>query len=368
MFYFSFDIVRQFGGRVVVGHIRLDDNPYFASGLQGVSRCHAVVRSGNFFEGVDSFNVRFDRFETRAFARRRYRVGRAYENGFYRFGDAFFVMREYCVDHLWRFAVFAGEVRAYYGVRAFRFAGYNFAYIVQKSGAFSELNVGAEFAGHYGGEFSDFDGVLQLVLTVRRSVVEFAYERDEFRMQALNAEFYGGAFAYFVDRLLDFRSGFSDYFFYARGMNSSVAYEFFERNSCDFTLYGVEARKNDGLRRVVDDYSNAGEAFERSNVTPFAAYYAAFHIFVGQINYRHHRVDVVVYSATPYGCGYYPFSFSVGRFFGLVFGFFYFFRDFALQLHLDSVKDVIAGFVHAETRDLFKPFDLLFFQGFRFGF
>ena len=65
-------------------------------------------------------------------------------------------------------------------------------------------------------------------------------------------------------------------------MDAPVADELFKRQPCDLPAHGIERRKRDRLRRIVDDEIDARQRFERADVPALAADDAAFHFVVWQ--------------------------------------------------------------------------------------
>ena len=69
-------------------------------------------------------------------------------------------------------------------------------------------------------------------------------------------------------------------------MDSTIGNQFFQRQSRNLPANGVEARNDDGIRGVIDDYVDPGGELERANIPSFAADDASLHLIVGE---RHGR-------------------------------------------------------------------------------
>ena len=67
-------------------------------------------------------------------------------------------------------------------MRTFDFEVYRFTDVVEQTSAFGEVYVYPEFGSHKTREMSDFERVLQYVLTVTRSEFKSAEQFDEFGM------------------------------------------------------------------------------------------------------------------------------------------------------------------------------------------
>ncbi len=84
------------------------------------------------------------------------------------------------------------------------------------------------------------------------------------------------------DLLLDLLLGLPVALLDARRVNAPVGDQPLERQPRDLAAHAVEAREQDGARRVVDDHVDAREVLERADVASLAADDAALHLVGGQ--------------------------------------------------------------------------------------
>ena len=156
--------------------------------------------------------------------------------------------------------------------------------VVKQTGALGNLDVSAQLSGHDTGQMSDFDRMLQNILTVARPVFQSSEQLDQLRMQSVDTGIEAGLLPGFPDLRFQILLSFFYSFFDSRRMDAPVKNQFFQRESCDFASDRVETRQNDSFRRIVDDELDARERFERADVASFASDDTALHFVVWKID------------------------------------------------------------------------------------
>ena len=122
-------------------------------------------------------------------------------------------------------------------------------------------------------------------------------------MQAVDARVERRLLAGLLDAEVDFALRFLDHFLDACRMDAAVLDELFERDARDLAAHRIEARQDDGFRRIVDDEVDARQRLERADVAALAADDAALHLIVRQCHDRHRRLGDMVGGAALDGDG-----------------------------------------------------------------
>ena len=142
-------------------------------------------------------------------------------------------------------------------------------------------------------------------------------------------------------------------------MDASVEDELMECQSGHLTPHGVEARKDDGLGRVVDDDLDARSGLQRADVTPFAADDAALDLV---------RIDVKDGDGVLDGglCGHaldglddHLFGLHVGRHLGLLHDLVDVRCGVGFGFVLERLDEALFGFASGESGDGLQVYDLL---------
>ena len=203
-------------------------------------------------------------------------------------------MREDRVDDVFRLTILAGDIGADGRMRPLDLVVDGLADIVEQAAALREHDITAELGCHDAGEVRDLDGMIEHVLAVARAVAQAAEQSDELRMESVDTRLECRLFASFLDALVDFALRLLDHLLDARRMDAAILDELLECDARDLTAHRVEARQDDGLRRVVDDEVDARQRLERADVAALAADDAALHLVVRQRDDRDRRLRDVV--------------------------------------------------------------------------
>ena len=122
-------------------------------------------------------------------------------------------------------------------------------------------------------------------------------------MEVVQPELEGRRLAFLADRLLHLGLDLLDDFFDARRVDAAVGDEALDGLPGDFAPERIEARKDDGARRVVDDELDAGGGFERADVAALAADDASLQVVARQVDHRDGGFDGVLGGAALDGVG-----------------------------------------------------------------
>ena len=192
---------------------------------------------------------------------------------------------------------------------AFLFVVDRLAYVVQQAGALGKVYVKPQLLSHQACKQRDLYGVPVYVLAVTCPVFQPAYELYQFGMQAEDANFEHRAFARLLYLVVELLLYLFDSLFYAGGMYSAVGYQLFKRKPGDLPPYGIESRKDDDLRGVVDYELDARRVFERADIPALPSYDPRLHVVARERYCRYRDLRRMVGGATLYGKGDYLFCF-----------------------------------------------------------
>ena len=174
----------------------------------------------------------------------------------------------------------------------------------------------------------------------------------------MDAALHNGALAVLLDLALDLAPRLFNGFLDARGMDASVLNQAFERDTRNFTFYGVMAGKRDGLRRIVNDQVNAGKRFECADVAALAPDDPALHLVARQRNDRHRNFRDIIRGAAADGCRDDLLCALVGFILELAFILIDPQRLFVRQFTLKIGKQIIFRLISRKAGDSFKHFKL----------
>ncbi len=156
-------------------------------------------------------------------------------------------------------------------MRQLRLVVRHLAYVVQQAGAAGFLGVEAEFRSHDGAQVGSLTRVLQQVLAVRTAVFHASYHAYKLRVQAVDAEVDGRAFAGLDNLLLHLTAHLCNNLLDACRVYAAVHNELVQGEAGDFAAYRVETGKHNRLGSVIDDDFHASCSFESADVAALAA-------------------------------------------------------------------------------------------------
>src|SRR5687768_15087881 len=109
-------------------------------------------------------------------------------------------------------------------------------------------------------------------------------------MESVHTALVGGGFTSLDYRGVNFDSRFVDDFLDAPRMDAAVGNELLERETRDLPAHWIEARNDDGIRGIVDDYIDSRCELECADVPALASDDAALHLVVRQRDRGYRRL------------------------------------------------------------------------------
>ena len=165
---------------------------------------------------------------------------------------------------------------------------------MEEAAALREHDVAVQLRRHQPREMRDLDGVRQHVLSVARTIAHPPQQTYQLGMNTVHARLERRLLPRFLDALINLAACLLDHLFDACRMNASILNQLFERDPRHLTAYGIKARKNDRLGRIVDDEVDARQRLQGADVAPLAPDDAALHLIVRQSNDRDRRLRHVI--------------------------------------------------------------------------
>jgi hypothetical protein len=196
------------------------------------------------------------------------------------------VMRLDGVHHVLGLAVPAGDLRADQRVASLDLVGERLADVVQHRAPLEQGRVHPQLTGHHPRDVRGLDQVAKHVLAVGGAVPQAAEEVDELRVHVGEAELDQRVLACPLAQLLDLRPAPLVGVLDPLGVDAAVQDEPLQGEPGDLPADRVEAGKEHGFRRVVDDEVDAGHRLEGPDVPAFAADDAALHLIAWQVEHR----------------------------------------------------------------------------------
>jgi hypothetical protein len=197
------------------------------------------------------------------------------------------------VDDGARLAVLLQELDAQFEVRAAEVTVDGLADVVQERGTRGDAGVEPDLAGHDARHEGHLAGMVEHVLAVARPELQPSHRPRDLGVEVEEAELERGGLALLLHRLLHLGLDLLDHFLDPGRMDAAIGDQPLDRLTGDFAPERIEAREDDGPRRVVDDELDARGLLERADVASLAADDPALHVVAGQIDHRHGRLDGV---------------------------------------------------------------------------
>ncbi len=201
------------------------------------------------------------------------------------------------VDDNGLLAITTGELGADDGMRALDVVVNCLAQVVKQTGALGGHNVQAKLGSHHAAEIRDLEGVLKHVLTKRGTVAQGTKGLDDLGVQVVDASIEGSLLASLAHALLNQVGSLVIHLLDAGRVNAAVGDEVLEGDTGGLTTDRVEARKNDGLGRVVDHEVDAGNLLEGADVATLATDNTALEVIRGNVHGGNGDLGSVVGSA-----------------------------------------------------------------------
>ena len=202
------------------------------------------------------------------------------------------------VDNSFGFLIFTQHFDTDINVSTFSFVIQSFTDIMQQPGSLCQCHIQTQFASHQTCQLSHLDGMLQYILSVRRSVLQASQQFNQLRMEVVDAHIEGCLFTGLFDDGFHFSLRFFYHFLDPCRMDSPIHDQLFEGQSCDLSSYRIKTGQDHSFRRIVDDQIDSCQRFDRTNVTTFTTDDPAFHFIVRKRYYRYRGFCHVIGSTT----------------------------------------------------------------------
>ena len=139
--------------------------------------------------------------------------------------------------------------------------------------------------------------MVQHVLTIAGAVAQTTDQLHQLRMDAVDANLDQCTFALLLNGGFYLTASLFNHFLNACGMDSSVSHQFFQCHTGNFPANRFKAGNSDGFRRIIDDQINAGERFNRADISTFSADDPTLHFIIWQLHHRNRCFRSVIRSA-----------------------------------------------------------------------
>ena len=181
-------------------------------------------------------------------------------------------------------AVAARHRGADLGVGALDLVADGLADVVQERRPLGRLDRDAELGGDRAGDLRRLDQVVEHVLAVGGPEAQPAEHLEQLRIDPVDPGLELGALALGDHRRLDVRLRLLVDLLDRRRLDPAVGDQPLERQPGDLAADAVEAREDDGVRRLVDDHVDAGQRLEGADVAALAADDPALHLLARQLD------------------------------------------------------------------------------------
>ena len=102
------------------------------------------------------------------------------------------------------------------------------------------LGIETKFGSHHSTEIGSLTGMLQEVLTVRRTVFHLTYDADKFGVQAMDTEVDGSALTRLDDLVVELFLDFGNHLFDTCRVDTTIADQLMESQTADLTTDRIE--------------------------------------------------------------------------------------------------------------------------------
>src|SRR5882724_4063565 len=276
------DLLGEHARLPVVDRVRGHHHAYLSPRLDRKHFFYARELARDLLQLGESLDVGLERLAARPRSRPGHGVRRLHDHADRRLVSDVVVMCRNAVNDRRVLAVLGGDFHAQLDVRAVVLVGEHFADVVQQSATLCELHVELQLGRDDPRQPGHFLRVLENVLAVRGAVAHPPYELHELRMHAFDAGFVHRLLARLEDRGVHLDAGLVHDLLDAPRVDPSVRDESLQRQATHLAAYGIEARHDYGVRRVVDDHVHPGRRFERANVATLAPNDPALHLVGGE--------------------------------------------------------------------------------------
>ena len=164
-------------------------------------------------------------------------------------------------------------------------------YIVQKTCSASCLYGKAQLRCHDTCQVSGLAGVLQEVLTIRRTIFHLTDKADKLGVQTMDTQVDSGALTYLDNLLLNLLLDLCYNLLDACRVDAAVGNKLVQGQTGDLTANRVEATQDNSLGGVINDNLDACGSLQSADVTTLTADDATLNLVAVDIEYRHGILD-----------------------------------------------------------------------------
>ncbi len=159
-----------------------------------------------------------------------------------------------------------------------------FADIMQETRTLGHADIQTQFSGKESGELRYFHGMLQYILSVAGTIVQFAKKLDQLRVNTVHADFQCGGFPLLFNSGIHFFSCLLYHLLDSGRMNAAIHDELLERNAGDFTTDRIKPGDDDCFRRVINDEIHTGHRLKRADIAPLTPDDPSLHFVVRKLH------------------------------------------------------------------------------------
>ena len=145
------------------------------------------------------------------------------------------------------------------------------AKIVQQAGALGSHNVQAKLGSHHAAQVGNLEGMLEHVLTKRGAVAQSTQGLNDLGVQIVDTGIEGSLFASLAHALLNQVGGLVIHLLDAGRVNAAVSDKVLKGHAGGLATDRIEARKHNGLGRIIDHEVDTGNLLEGADVATLAA-------------------------------------------------------------------------------------------------
>ena len=238
---------------------------------------------------------------------------------------------------------------------------------MEESGPLGCLRIQAELGSHYRTDVCNLAGVLEQVLSVRRTVFHAAYQLDELDVHSVYAEVNAGPLSGLENLVLKLLLDLCYDFLDAGRVDTAVDYELMQGEPCNLAPHRVECGQQNGVRSVVHhDFHTCG-SLQGPDVPSFTSDDTAFDLVVFDRECSHCILDGSLGGCPLDGGDYYPFSLFCSIQAGVVHGVVDISLGLASRLCLHVLHEDVLGLCRRQSGNAFDllvgllPEGLIFF-------
>ena len=270
-----------------IAHLRrFDENPDFASGLNGVSFFNARERIGDIFQIAQAPQVIFNAVAARARPRAGNGVGGLDDDGFQCFVRILAVMRLHRLDYFLIHAEFFQNPLADVHMSAGDFMINRFADVVQQRAGARHLRIGPQFLCDHSGQMGHFHRMLKHILTVTGAKIQPSQNHNDAWIQIKHIGLVSRLLTFFFDDFGNIFFGLDHHLLNFCRMNPAVQNQIFQRHFGDLSANRIKRRQRDRAGRIVNNHFHAGGFFKGPDIAAFLADNFTFDIIGGDFHHR----------------------------------------------------------------------------------